>query len=278
MKILLTGHKGMVGRSIKYELELEHELYCFDSGNTFEEWCEDFDAFRNNTLNVMKPGSIDMIIHVGAVTDRGSSIHRIDGLNYNTVIQYANSALNNECKFLFFSSRLAKNPMADGRVCPYAKSKLKSELYLMNWLYHKNLCIFRPYNIWTWHESRKENPSIVYKILTQKLEQVYKGCVRDFVHVSDVVSAVKHVVDDWQSGIFEIGTANGTRVDYLVDQIYSHLPKTPVYEKPPVVECPIQLYDVADLHHLLPGWTPEIREVLDLSKLLVDFMKGTSAG
>ena len=88
---------------------------------------------------------------------------------------------------------------------------------------------------------------------------IYKDCVRDFVHVSDIALAVLDIVDNWRSGTFQLGTGIGTRIadlPRLLDVKWKRYKKT-CNDK----EIGYQAERVADKDRILPGWKPVPIEV-----------------
>ena len=241
MKILLTGHKGFLGHEIMEVLMKENAieiqgLDCDNDFNTFQAMFEEFvSGERSDAPN------FNYVIHCGALADSEAKGNAIWQLNYEATVQIADYCNSTHTKLLFISSAAAIEPDT-----PYGWSKRCAEGYVRSKINIGHWCILRPYNIWGFDESQKSNPSIVYKILSGDLEKVYEGCVRDFVYISDIVSAVQQVIHSWRSGVFSLGSAEGIAIADLVDQIG---PNTL-----PVGECPIKKRLVADKGQLLPNW------------------------
>ena len=259
--ILVTGHQGLIGREVIEELRTNKEIrrgivsppsvlrtvplvYGFDSNESFNTWMLDFKRFENKVRDV------DLIIHCGAISDSRCNDSRLWELNYAATQMLGEYAKSKRAKFLYFSSCAAIEP-----ITPYGWSKRIGEDILTAYLPKEDLCIFRPFNVWAWNrEANKSNPSIISKILDRTLEVVYRGCVRDFIEVSDVVSAVTLVMQDWKPGIFEIGYSIEVELTALVDDIYENLPLAkPLY----VDECPIAKRLVCNPDFKLPNWSPK---------------------
>lgn len=245
MRILLTGHKGFLGREIKEVLTKENaiEIHGLDCDFDFEKFQELFREFCR------RGGKFDCIIHCGAIADSREQSNLLWQLNYQATTQIADYCEQTDTRLLFISSCSAIEPDS-----PYGWSKRCAEFYIQRRVAGMNLCIFRPFGIWSFDELAKcdqayRNPSIVYKMLTGQLERIYQGCIRDFIHITDVAGAVQQIVHDWIPGAFDIGTAEPTDVSTLA----SHLYKCGL--TPPIVsECPIHPERVARADHLLPNW------------------------
>lgn len=239
MRILLTGHKGFLGREIHKVLTKENALVVHgeDSDNyrAFLSWFEDTDFSH-----------YDLVIHCGAISDSRQCDNELWQMNYQASCRIATACAQSNTKLLFISSATAIEPDT-----PYGWSKQCAEYHMRNRVPGMDLCILRPYNIWAFDEEGKANPSIVYKMLTQQLKQIYWECTRDFIYISDVVDAIQQVVHDWTPGTFDIGTAKPMDVCTLANELYGLINP----DKPPIVEnCPIKERLVARSEHLLPNW------------------------
>lgn len=238
MEILLTGYKGFLGRELcKWLLDDGHGVYSFDCVS-YEEFDRAFSKFR-------RQGRVDIIVHAGAVADSRESGHRLWEMNYKASMEIADYCEKTDTRLLFVSSAAAIDPDS-----PYGWSKQCAEFYMRQKVAGMNLCILRPFNIWDFDESCKSNPSIVYKILERRLEQVYFGCIRDFVQLSDVVRGILGVVGTWAAGTFSLGTAEGTDIFDLV----RGLCQAAGVSMPALQACPVRKKLVADSDDLLPTW------------------------
>jgi nucleoside-diphosphate-sugar epimerase len=244
MRILLTGHKGYLGRNIYEALTKEnaHEVHGLDCNS---DYCQFTDMF----LQFKRRGEyFDLIIHNGAISNSLKTGNRLWQLNYQASTEIADYCYHVNTKLIFISSAAAIEPDT-----PYGWSKHCAEYYIRQSIADKTLCILRPFNIWSFDEEGKQELSIISKILTGQLEQVYWKCTRDFIHVSDVVSAVCQVANDWKYGIYDIGTAEPTDISSLANHLYDGVETD---TKPPIVsECPIKEKVVARQAELLPNWS-----------------------
>ena len=254
-RVLLTGDKGFVGNHIVDLLQdtsLTHLKKDMPIVKTFD--CADhLSVDRLLARKFDEIAHLDLIIHCGAISDSGDATDRMWWLNYEATKELAFYAKACDAKFLFFSSAAAIDPTT-----AYGWSKRTAEDVLRAILPTEDLCIFRPFNIWHWHEPAEgRNPSIPYKLFTGQLEKVYKGCVRDFVHIDQVITAVKRVFKDWVYGTFQIGLGKPIEIEDLANVFRDNMPGLYAQQiKPPlfVDECPIVERLVADRNETLPGW------------------------
>ena len=253
-KIIVTGHEGWIGSMVVqsllsyYSIE-DLKLNVFDSGNvTYHAWKEQWHPF------IAEVGVPDLIIHIGGNSD--SSIDSISAFqsNFQPSVEIARFCSGYNVNMLYFSSAAAIEP-----VTAYGYSKLAAEEYIMCDNPESQFCIFRPYNVYGPLECQKTRPSIVYQVRTKTLPVIYKNCIRDFVHVYDVVCAVMQVVRKWKYGTFEIGTGNGTPIRHL-PVIFGIEENQFNYDElcPPTI-TPIR---VANKENLLPDWHPVTIEEL----------------
>ena len=199
-KILLTGHHGFLGQHLyKAFSETENEVYGLDAA-TYSDFMEQLRSMDEQHVY------FDYVVHCGAICDSQRQDNLLWQMNYQATCDIATFCEKKNIKLIFISSCVAQNPDT-----PYGWSKKCSEYFLSHTCVHQ--CILRPYNIWGFDESEKGAPSIVWKVLTGTLPVIYKGCVRDFVFVEDVVSAVVSVTKQWVPGIHEIGTGVPTKIE-----------------------------------------------------------------
>ena len=267
--IILTGDKGLIGlelynmlrcnTEIRDKVSVAPKIYGFDSGSSFKTWLSDFHHFKSKLTDV------DLIIHCGGVSDSRVNDGSLWELNYEATRLLGQVAEYYDAHFLFFSSSHAIEPKT-----AYGWSKKVAENLLRYMLPRENLCIFRVFNVWHWHESNKANPSIIYKMLYRQLEKVYKGCFRDFIHVSDVCEAVKVVLKGWQAGVYEIGTGVPIDLVAFISTLYQELSID--LSLPEIVECPVEKVLVANDSFALPYFYPKQGKVFNYLNEFVAFM------
>ena len=243
MNILLTGNQGWVGRKLMTHLESRgiYQVSGLDA--------KTYDDFSDKLSRITDGNYFDMVIHCGAISNSGETGNILWDMNYKATKDIGKYVSGANAKLVFISSSTAVNPDT-----PYGWSKNCAEFYLNSILGGESLSILRPYNIWGFDEHNKDNPSIIYKMMTHTLPQIYKGCVRDFVYVDDVVHAIDHLLWNWSSGVYEIGTSEPTNIEDFVNELYDE-----TYMIVPKVQedCPISVDRVALSEYLLPGWTPK---------------------
>ena len=244
MRILLTGNKGFIGSYIQEALQHnEHEVLTLDVATDIATWRGAF-----VTLN---PEDIDLVIHAGAISDSRATGRHLWLMNYETTKELSEWVLYRNTRLLFLSSCTAIDPQTD-----YGWTKRVSEDILTMTIPPRNISLFRLYNVWDLHEPQeKANRSIISKLITGDLPHIYRDCIRNFIHVTDVVTAVLRQTEQWQPGVHEIRTAKFTLIEWLVDKIYAHI--TDPIPKPTVIDCPVAT-DTPTYGTMLPDWEAQI--------------------
>ncbi len=200
--------------------------------------------------------NIEVIMHFAGLIVVPESVEKpleYFDVNTNGVWNLLNVAKNYDVKSFIFSSTAAvygepkstpineddeKNP-----INPYGQSKLAAEYLIQSWAkaYNRQYVIFRYFNVAGAHENGKIG--VKGKSLTHLLPLVISSaidlsktfyifgndydtkdgtCIRDFVHVNDLVNA--HVLGmEWsiknnQSGIFNLGTNQGFSVQEVLNK------------------------------------------------------------
>ena len=258
MNVLLTGIKGFVGSELDRVLRRENAISVvgIDADN-YDDFLKDFCSVNFTDY--------DYVIHCGAIADSTEKSNILWEMNYKASVRIARECEDANTNLIFISSAASITPTT-----PYGWSKHCAEFYMQQKVVGPNLCILRPFNIWGFDENKdNDKKSIVGKIINNKLPYIYKGCKRDFIYVSDVVSAIQSVVHDWTPGVFSLGTTKATNIDKLVNTLYA---EADMKSSIPVVKCPpdIQVSLVAEERDLLPDWeaTPIDEHFLALSKYL----------
>lgn len=236
MNITLTGSHGFIGSHLRTHLEHQgHTLDCWDN------------KINKNVANIkIKPES-NLVIHLAALADVRKSLED-PNLYWEQNVEITKKIFD-ECvakniKVIYASSSTAREWWRN----PYAITKKICEQ-----MAPENSCGMRFSTVWgDGARSTMLIPRIKSRQLTYATEHV-----RDFIHVSDIVSAIDTIIKKGCVGVVDIGSGHATRVDQLVAKHG--------------IDVPIQLGDAteqdenvlssASLRAL--GWTPKIN-VMDV--------------
>jgi nucleoside-diphosphate-sugar epimerase len=226
MKILLTGHTGFIGTYFYKNLKKDYEVCGIDLSE------------GNDLLSCELPTDIDLVIHLAGKSGVRESINNPNDYWINNVEAskrlfkfYRNT------KILYASSSTVYNPDLN----PYAKSKFCLEQLAKD---HNNNLGMRFHTVYS-KDSRKG--MFVEKLLSNTLTYTTSH-FRDFIHLNDLFSAVKVLINSDITGCIDIGTGKPVLVSSLA-------PSLPIKDG---LMCE-QVYTCANIKPLLDlGWRPEI--------------------
>jgi len=206
MKILLTGSEGFVGKNIREKLK-EHEFVCVDK------------KIGHDVMTCNLPDDVDAVIHLAGSSGVRTSLDNPTEYWKNNVIAsqrlfkfYKNrkvfsSAGKNfkKIRILYASSSTAKEPWKN----PYAMSKYGMELIApKNSLGMRFTTVYGPQG--------RQN-MMIPKIIRRDVEWVNCDHHRDFIHVYDVIEAVKLLLTKTINGVIDIGTGKTVFLRKLVE-------------------------------------------------------------
>ena len=242
-----------------------------------------------------KESDIKVIMHFAGLIVVPESVEKpIEYFSVNTtgVLNLLNVAKDYDVKSFIFSSTAAvygepktipineddfKQP-----INPYGASKLSAEFLIQGWAkaYKRNYVIFRYFNVAGAHESGNIGikgkglthllPLIITAALEDKTFNIFGNdyetkdgtCIRDFVHVNDLVNA--HILGmEWsleknKSDIFNLGTGEGYSVKEVFDKAEEVLGiKIKNIIAPRRAGDPAKLYSNTSKVNSILGWKPK---------------------
>lgn len=201
-KILLTGHKGFIGRNImQYLKEKGLDVDGFDVGDTLSDEQYDF------------------IVHFAARTLIRKSLEKPyeyykDGLDLT--MQFLEKARNDGSVFIYPTSGSIEEPTN-----PYSLTKKQAVewIQLYKKLFGVESHILKLYNIYGEGSGKGALYLFCKAALNGDKVTVYGdgNHVRDYTHVSDVARTVARIIGgELEPGMHEIGTGKGTSVNELI--------------------------------------------------------------
>lgn len=273
MKILITGHKGFVGRNFVKRLEQDgHEIFGVDlkDGNDCREWFK------------FHKGHYDLVIHLAAIVGGRMTIEgaplsvasdlSIDAEFFNWVVE------TKPTNVVYFSSSAAYPIMyqtEDSQIdleeediqldsihnpdLTYGWAKLTGE-YLAQFVTESNMFIFRPFSGYgSDQDTDYPFPSFIDRGLKQEAQFDVWGDgeqVRDFIHIEDVVEAVLHHVAEGITGTFNLCTGVPTSFNELAEMVMNAAGySAPINH----IEAPVGVrYRVGDVHKSHKHYVPKI--------------------
>ena len=248
--ILLTGDKGFVGSEIGLSLsDRGHAFIGIDRPASFYLWHERVDR-------LFKEYRFDAVIAAGAISD--NQYKRTDIYTWNALAMeiLASYCVEQGALMIFFSSQTARCPTT-----LYGCSKRLAEM-LIEGKRGLEACILQPFNIWGAGEAVKplRLRSLPFRLVNEELEVLWPTR-RDYVHVSDVVSAVFHALKGRLTGTFEVGTGGSVHAYDL-----AACTEWQGYEKQPTPRN-IEKWTCADPKRFLPGWHPKVKVLNGMRQL-----------
>lgn len=270
MRVLITGDKGFVGSNIRATLEQEHEVVGLEAQGRFRDWYDEM-------YDVMDT-PIDAVVHAGAVPDNQSQDSNIYLWNsYATFLlaQRVRQTMHSSVPrvfdmspipFVFFSSFLVSSTTYNwGARTPYTWSKAQAETFVRVYLPHAT--ILRPGVIWGDEDGTKnlEHRSVPFRLAAHNLEFLFRNWGRNYVHVSDVVAAVKLCLENRPKGTFDLMT------EYVPNQKAATFVEWQGYEwldSPEKVDFKYMSSQNEDSTlPMPPGWTPKVLMAVELPRL-----------
>jgi len=236
MNISLTGSHGFIGSHL-----LQH---LYNQGHTVECWDS---KIGQHIANFELSSDTQLVIHLAALADVRASLQQPDlywQTNVEATKKIFDKCVSRNIKVIYASSSTAKEWWRN----PYAITKKVCEQ-----MAPENSCGMRFSTVWG--EGARPTmliPRIKSRTLTYATEHV-----RDFIHVSDIVSAIDVIIKKGCMGVVDIGSGHATRVDQLVAK---HGIDVPI-QKGDATEQDENVLSSSSLRSL--GWEPKVN-VMDV--------------
>lgn len=288
-KILVTGGAGFIGSAvIKLFNELNHEIFVIDNlsfGNRDFIDIDNNHFFEEDILNASKVSSIinkikpDSIVHLAAIhfiPYCNKHPYESSNINITGTINILNAAKEAGVKQVFFASTAAVYPIYDEAVSEtnttgpmdiYGLSKLTGE-HLCNEFHLETgipTIICRFFNAFGPNET---NPHLIPEIQDQinaGKRTINLGNLtpkRDFIHTSDMATAVKTLLDKVKEGIhvYNLGRGIEYSVTDIVDAFERQIgEKITIEVEQARVRKTERMHLLADVSKLKTlGWEPKI--------------------
>lgn len=274
MRILITGHKGLVGRNVVSALSSDHEVFTLEMSHYFSDWVQ---RDMPEQLN-QKP---EVIVHIGGIMSPQTQDPNIYLWNSSAVhLLCEGIARHPDLKggyLIFFSSRVAPwaKTVAYKDPCnPYALSKMLAEDYIFNTLNEESstcirshpYCILRPQNIWGDERGLPagRSNSVPFQLASHTLKYLLRNLSRDFVHVSDVVSLVLECIKSRCTGAYDVGTGVCVSSAELSEAITW---KDYTIREPEAGRFLVPEGVAADPQKFVQGWTPALNVIDEMTRL-----------
>tara|TARA_Y100000592_G_C5475849_1_gene322197 strand:- start:418 stop:1170 length:753 start_codon:yes stop_codon:yes gene_type:complete len=241
MKVLVTGHKGFIGKEV-FKFLSEH----FDVDGLDRP--DDIGDFIRWASSASGSTQYDLIVHLAAYAALRDSVNNPDKFWENNVLKSQpifDYCRRNNTRLLYASSAGAYSWWQN----PYAITKKVNEIQAP-----PNSVGMRFFNVWAEEGSRDD---MLYEMLKQGTAKYITRHKRDWVHVLDVVRAIGTLIPSNFRGTIDVGTGQMTSVIDLANAMgMGHLPIKEDTPNEPDELCA----NIAPLMEL--GWFPTLN-ILD---------------
>jgi len=234
MKILITGHRGFIGKNLVEYLK-DHELSFYEPGDALP-----------------SVDGLDWVIHLGALTSTTeTNVELVLENNYDFSRWLVNECLKYNVNFQYSSSASVYGQNKDfnenspvNPQSPYAWSKYLFDRYITHTAGNWPIKVqgFRYFNVYGPHEDHKGNQASPYHKFEKQAKdtgviKLFKGSdkfSRDFVPVETVCKIHKHFLGVSETGIWNIGTGQATSFEnvarMIADKYNAHIEYIPMPE------------------------------------------------
>ena len=198
MKILLTGSEGFIGQNLQTFLKDKHQLICIDKKT------------GNDLLTCDLNYEVDIVIHLAGLSGvRDSLDNPADYWINNVVASHRLFEKFKDKQILYASSSTASEPWRN----PYAMSK-----YYMEHIAPKNSIGMR---FTTVYGPGAREEMFIPKLLKKEVTYINSDHKRDFIHVSDILTAISILMTNKikKRKVIDIGTG----VSHSLIDILNHL-------------------------------------------------------
>jgi ADP-L-glycero-D-manno-heptose 6-epimerase len=273
MRILITGHKGFIGKN------LHNYLSNFKALNYT---VEGFDQDLNEDLKFPDCSQYEWVIHLGAIsTTTEKNVEKILKYNLEYSIELLSLCEKNQCNFQYASSASVygnnKSFNENDSVYPlnpYAWSKYLFDRHVKKHYRDSNIWIqgFRYFNVYGNHEEHKKNqasPITKFSIQAQreksiKLFENSNEYLRDFICVNDICKIHEKMLHQNVSEIFNVGTGSPISFEQVANLICEKYNVSKSYiSMPDDLKTQYQSYTKADISKLLKYVDIEFQTVED---------------
>ena len=250
-KVIVTGSRGFIGKSLSYQLNRDGYLvHSFDDSYFLSEnWSEEL----LKTLNSL---NYDAIFHVGACSDTlETNVEYMMTRNYESTKIMMDWCIENNKPMIYSSS--AANYGTNGKYPAnlYGWSKYVAEGYVIS----NGGIGLRYFNVYgPGEEDKGKMASVAYQMFVKhnKGEDILlfpKKPRRDFVYVKDVVSANIHALNNYEElggKYYEVGSGTAHTFEDVLDNMgyeYSYTPEK-------LIPNGYQFYTCSDKTKWMNGW------------------------
>lgn len=252
MNILVTGHLGFIGSALFAHLTAttDHNIMGLEA-DIFEH--DDWQNYIQELLDTYQP---DVVFHIGACTDTlETDVNYMMIRNFESTKIIADYCTANGVPLVYSSSAASYGVNSAYPSNLYGWSKYVAEQYVI----HAGGIALRYFNVYGPGESHKGRmASVAYQMWKQTDPiKLFRGSPqRDFVYVTDVVSANIFAFDNYNSlkkTYYDVGTSEPQSFESVMELMGLEFG----YQPTSVIPIGYQFYTCSDRKKWLPGWAPK---------------------
>ena len=209
MKVLVTGHKGFIGRHVYADMQELYGAVNVD-GIDFPDDLADFDRSDYNR------GDYDLVIHLAAFANIRESLddpHKFYENNVEKARKLFDWCRETDTLLIYASSSAVDGEYWEN---PYAMTKWINEV-----MAPPNSIGMRLTTVY----GENSRPDMMYRMLEDKTATYVTNHTRDWIHVDDVCRAIRYLAAHKIRGPVSVGTGISVSVKELANKMgMSHLP------------------------------------------------------
>ena len=240
MKVLITGHKGFIGRNL-----FKKFISVIGVDSKYDE------NYITNFLNVHNP---DVVFHIGACSNTlATDVAFVMERNYLSTKWITNWCLKNNKKIIYASSAAIYG--SDNTPSNlYAWSKLIGEDYVIS----NGGIALRYFNVYgPGEEDKGKMASLIYQNLNNTDIKLFPGKPkRDFVYIDDIVDANLYALENYdklKGNWYEVGSGESNTFETIFDIL--ELPYT--YHTESEIPKGYQFKTLSLKNKWMTGWEPK---------------------
>jgi ADP-L-glycero-D-manno-heptose 6-epimerase len=220
--IALTGAGGFIGSVVLGYLNKQGitDVVLFDDLPNADQYKnlvgKQYISLHSSEEMFHSPEDVECVIHIGANSNTlerdWSTLYKTNVLSTRKWNQFC---IRNDIPFIFTSSA-AIYGNGNGPLNQYAFSKLTSETEIEGAV----LRLFNVYGPNEYHKGRMA--STLYHWYQQEELTLFNDSInyiRDFIYVEDVAKVIYHFIQNYKTGIYDVGTGVGVSFDRVADII-----------------------------------------------------------